>query len=46
MGFVLRPITKMTDKMAAAYQFACCGHSNLVIFNLISSKLTQNENFT
>ena len=31
----------MADKMAAAYQSAfvhCCGHSNLVFFNLISSK--------
>ena len=31
----------MADKMAAACQFAsirCCGHSNLVIFNWISSK--------
>ena len=34
-------IIKMVDKMAAAYQFAsirCCGHSYLVIINLISSK--------
>ena len=31
----------MADKMAAAYQFTaifCCGHSNSVIFNQISSK--------
>ena len=41
MGFVWQMITKITDKnskMAAAYQFASCGHSNLVIFNQISSK--------
>ena len=31
MGFVGRMITKTADKTAAAYQFACCGHSNLVI---------------
>ena len=33
-------MTKMANKMAAAYQFAsvrCCGHSNLVIFLRISS---------
>ena len=28
----------MANKMAPTYQFACCGHSNLVIFNQISSK--------
>ena len=42
MRFVRKTITKMADKMAAANQFAsvcCCGHSNLVIFNRISSKL-------
>ena len=41
MCFVRQTITKMADKMAATYQFAsirCCGHSNLVIFNRISSK--------
>ena len=41
MSFVGQTITEMADKMAAAYQFAsicCCGHSNLVIFNRISSK--------
>ena len=41
MSCVQQTITKMADKMAAAYQFAsirCCGHSNLVIFNQISSK--------
>ena len=41
MCFVGQTITKMADKMAAAYQFAfirCCGDSNLVIFNRISSK--------
>ena len=35
-------IIKMADKMAAAYHFAsicCCVHSNLVIFNQISSKI-------
>ena len=34
-------IIKMDNKMAAAYQLAsirCYGHSNLVIFNQISSK--------
>ena len=31
-GFVRRTKTKMNDKMAAAYQFRCCGRSNLVIF--------------
>ena len=31
MGFVRRTITKIADKMAATYQFACCGHSNFVI---------------
>ena len=36
MGFV--PQTKLSDKMIVAYQFAWCGHSNLVIFNHISSK--------
>ena len=39
--FCPKTITKMADIMAAAYQFAsvrCCGHSNLVIFNRISSK--------
>ena len=41
MSFIRQTITKMTDKMAKAYHFAsirCCGHSNLVIFNQISSK--------
>ena len=41
MGFFHRKIIKMADKMAAAYQFksiGCCGHSNLVILNRISSK--------
>ena len=41
MSFVRETITKMADKIAATYQFAfasCCGHSNLVIFNRISSK--------
>ena len=41
MSFVRQMITKIVDKMAAAYLFAsipCCGHSNLVIFNRISSK--------
>ena len=41
MSFVGETITKMADKMAAAYQFVsirCCGHSNLVSFNRISSK--------
>ena len=41
MSFVRQTITKMANKMAAAYQFAsirCCGHSNLVIFNRTSSK--------
>ena len=41
MSFVGQTITEMADKMAAAYQFAsvcCCGHSNLAIFNRISSK--------
>ena len=35
MSFVGQTLTKMADKMAAAYQFAslrCCGHSYLVIF--------------
>ena len=27
MGFVQRTISKMADKMATAYQFACCGHT-------------------
>ena len=31
MGFVLRTITKMADKMAATYQFCCCGRSKIVI---------------
>ena len=39
MGFGRRMITKMADKMAATYQFCCCGRSNLVIFNQISFKL-------
>ena len=41
MSFVGPIISKMADKMAAAYQFAsirCCGHSNLVIFNRIPPK--------
>ena len=41
MSFVRQTIIKTADKMAAAHQFAsirCCGHSNLVIFNRISSK--------
>ena len=40
MSFVRPTIAKMSDKMAAAYQFAsicCCGHSNLAIFIQISS---------
>ena len=40
ISFVGQAITKMADKMSAAYQFApvrCCGHSNLVIFLRISS---------
>ena len=40
ISFVGQTITKMVDKMAASYQLAsvrCCGHSNLVIFFLISS---------
>ena len=39
--FCPKRITKMADIMAPTYQFAsigCCGHSNLVIFNRISSK--------
>ena len=39
--FFPKRMTKMADIMAATYQFAsigCCGHSNLVIFNRISSK--------
>ena len=39
VGFFRQTITKMADKIAT-YQFAsvrCCGHSNLVIFILISS---------
>ena len=35
MGFVKRKIIKISDKMAAAYQFCCC----VVIFNQISFKL-------
>ena len=38
MSFVRQLISKMADKLAAAYHFAsvgCCGHSNLVIFNPI-----------
>ena len=41
MSFVQQTITKIANKMPAAYQFAsilCCGHSNLVILNRISSK--------
>ena len=41
MFFFRQKIIKMAEKMAAAYQSAsidCCGLSNLVIFNLISSK--------
>ena len=41
MGFVLRTIIKMADKMVATYQFASvcwCADSNLVIFNWISFK--------
>ena len=40
MSFVRQTIAKMTDKIAAAYQFAsirCCVHSNLVIMNQIST---------
>ena len=36
-----RTIIKMANKKVATYQFAsfrCCGHSNLVILNQISSK--------
>ena len=36
MSFVRQMITKMADKMVAAYHFAsirCCGHSNIVIFS-------------
>ena len=42
MSFVRQTITKVVNKIAAAYHFAptrCCGHSNLVKFNRISSKL-------
>ena len=35
---VQQMITKMADKMAATYKFACCGHSNVVFFNRIFSK--------
>ena len=38
MGFVRHPITKMADKMAAAINIRCRGHSNLVIFYWISFK--------
>ena len=41
MDFLRRLIIKMANKMATPYQFTfirCCGHSNLVIFNGISSK--------
>ena len=40
MSFVGQTIIKIADKMACAHQFAsvrCCGHSNWVIFILISS---------
>ena len=38
MGCVRQTISKMADEMAAAYQFACCGHSYLVILNRNSVK--------
>ena len=39
MGFIQSTITKMAEKMSAAYQFCCCCHSNLVIFDQIDFNL-------